>query len=83
MSWIFKMPNGPAMPTSTPSHTSQRSTGLGLVDDVQRLAATDEFAQDLVQRREVALDAADMPDLGVARRICHGDVDRCPCERPT
>ncbi len=52
-----------------------KAARAGFVDDVQRLAATDEFAHGLVQGREIALDAADMPDLGVARRVRHGDVD--------
>jgi hypothetical protein len=51
------------------------AAGAGLVDDVQRRTAADELAQRLVQRHEVAADAADVPHFAVAAGLGHGDVD--------
>jgi len=49
--------------------------GPALVDDVQPMPAADEFAQRLVQRHEVAADAADVPHFAVAAGFGQRDVD--------
>lgn len=62
---------------------SNEPAGPGRVHDVSWPAATEEFAQRLVQRREVGLDGAHMPQLAVARGMRHGDVDAVLVDAPS
>ena len=47
----------------------------GFVNNVQRMPLAGELAQRLVQRDEVAADAAHMPHLAVTAGVGSGDVD--------
>ena len=52
-----------------------KAAGAGFIDDVQRMPAADELAQRLVERGQVAADAAHMSNFAVAAGLGHGDVD--------
>ena len=56
----------------TPDH---EPAGPGLVDHIQPVAPADQFAQRLVQCRQIPPDAAHMPQLAVSPRLRRGDVD--------
>jgi hypothetical protein len=49
---------------------------------VQRLPAAGQPAQRLVQRGQIAADAAHVPHFAFAPGFGQRDVDRCPCARP-
>ena len=58
------------------------AAGAGLIGDVQRRAAADELAQRLVQRGQVAADAADVSYFALAAGLGQRDVDAVQVRSP-
>jgi hypothetical protein len=51
------------------------ATGTGFVHKTGTLSFADQFAHDLVQGRQAALDRAEVPQLTLAALFSNGDID--------